>query len=252
MRKLALMTNFGNVLRKAVGRKLGVKKAVSNAESDISKDAAVGVPGNTNAHWRKLKHIKLNRAFDFLRKRSSTWLPLVWLCVCSCIMVIHFRLFKHGTWYSQRRTKDCCDIFDFCSDRENLIAEALSTLASMMLDPENAGRRPLALLILKFGDDVTAWPHQVHECLQGAVSIAFCVLWRHLYYDFQCFPWLLVPAFDQRRSIGARRATLQGFLDACSCCLDKGVCKALRALDGNIDDYPHLHGVLILRSQTSS
>ena len=121
MRKLAFMTNFHNLLRKAIGLKLGVTAAVSDAESDISVDDAVVVPTNTTAHWRKVKHIKLNRSFNFLKKRSCAWLP-----------------FKYGTWYSHRRTKDRRDIFDFSSDLlENPIAEVLSTLASMKVDPEH-------------------------------------------------------------------------------------------------------------------
>ena len=153
-------------------------------------------------------------------------------------MVVHYRLFKYGTWYSHRPEKDRCNIFDFCGDAaDNPVAEALSTLASMLLDPEGAGRRPLALLYLKFGEDYSEWPKHVRELLDVSLCIAFSVLWMKSVYYFKQYPWLLVPAFDLRRPLAERRATLQKLLDASVCCLDKGLCLALRTLTSNIDDY---------------
>ena len=70
-----------------------------------------------------------------------------------------------------------------------------------------------------------------------SLCIAFSVQWRKLVYYFKQYPWLLVPAFDLRRPLAERRATLQKFLDASKCCLDKGLCLALRTLTSNIDDY---------------
>ena len=137
-------------------------------------------------------------------------------------MVVHYKLFKHGTWFSHRAASDRCNIFDFCCrERSNPICEALSTFASMLLDPEGNGKRPLALLYLKFGERFLEWPRHVREYLQGSVCIAFQVLWRKLFHDFQCYPWLLAPAFDVGRSMIARRETIQRFLDAPECCLDK-------------------------------
>ena len=159
-----------------------------------------------------MKHIKLNRAYTFLKQRSSEYLLLIWLCVCSCIIVVHCRLFKYGTWNSHRPEKDRCNIFDFCGDAaDNPVAEALSTLASMLLDPEGVGRRPLALLYLKFGEDYSEWPKHVRELLDVSLCIAFSVLWRKLVYYFKQYPWLLVPAFDLRRPLAERRATAEVF-----------------------------------------
>ena len=118
----------------------------------------------------------------------------------------------------------------------NLVCEALATLASMLLDPEGAGRKHLKLLFLRFGS-YSEWPQRVHKYLEGSLLIAFSVLWRKLYLDFQCYPWLLAPAFDLRRSWIERRATLQTFVDVPWCCLDKGLCTPLRARHERADDY---------------
>ena len=70
-------------------------------------------------------------------------------------MTVHYTLFKHGTWFSHRPTTERCNVFDFCSDGEmNPASVALSTLAAMLLDPEGAGRRPLALLCFEIRGQV--------------------------------------------------------------------------------------------------
>ena len=153
-------------------------------------------------------------------------------------MRVHYSLFNCGTWHSHREAGDRRAVFDFCCDGEdNPVHTALSTLAAMLLDPEGAGRRPLALLFLKYGDQFAEWPRHVHVYLEGSLSIAMRCLWRKAWYSFKQFPWLLAPAFDMRRSELERRATLQKFLDAKVCCLDPGLCAPLRVHTSNIDDY---------------
>lgn len=97
IRKLALATNFFGLLRRAFARKFKEEGKAQADESDISVDAAIGAPTDATRHWRKVTHIKLNRSYSFLKQRASEYLPLIWLCVCSCIMVVHYTLFKHGT-----------------------------------------------------------------------------------------------------------------------------------------------------------
>ncbi len=97
IRKLALATNFFGLLRRAFARKFKEEGKAQADESDISVDAAIGAPTDATRHWRKVTHIKLNRSYSFLKQRASEHLPLIWLGVCSCIMVVHYTLFNHGT-----------------------------------------------------------------------------------------------------------------------------------------------------------
>ena len=130
-----------------------------------------------------MKRINLNRSYDFPKHRSSEYLPLIWLRVCSCIMVVHYRLFKDGTWRSRRRTQARCNSFDFCSDAsENPFCEALTCLAAMMIDPEGAGGRPLALLFVRFGQKVSDWPRRVRTYLDGSLCIACSVFYGDRYF----------------------------------------------------------------------
>ena len=61
IRKLALATNFFGLLRRAFARKFKDTEQDESDRSDISVDAAIGVPRDANRHWRKVKHIKMNR-----------------------------------------------------------------------------------------------------------------------------------------------------------------------------------------------
>jgi hypothetical protein len=106
-------------LRRMVAQKLG--RRVENEDGDgfagVDDDTVIGIPANEKDHYQKLGQVKLRKMFDFLTDPASKYLPLVWLVVCSPIMVIHYFLFKHGTWYN-RRAGERCSIFDFCGSVE--------------------------------------------------------------------------------------------------------------------------------------
>ena len=221
IRKVALMTHFLGLLKQGVAWKLGKKP--EDAASDVSENAVVGAPTNETQHFRKVGHIKLHKCYSFLEKRSSKWVTLVWLAVCTCIMVIHFKLFKHGTWYNHRKNDPMrASIFDFCGPLAKSPAGiAMNTLATIIFDVEGEGRRPLALLFLYCGSH-DAWPRKVHHVLQVSTIVAMSIIWRKLIHYFKRYPWLLAPAFDRRRSEADRRSTLATFMRATKFDLDPG------------------------------
>ena len=197
----------------------------------VSADAAVGAPRDETGHLRKVGRLKLHKAFAFMSRRSTSWKTLVWVAVCSCIMVVHYKLFKYGTWHSHRRADDRYAVFDFCrGTATNPVAAALTTLSGILLDPEGQGRGPLAALAFRFGPSVPRWPRKVVEDLQVAVLLAFSVLWRKLFHFFQCYPWKLAPSFDARLEDHERSECFNSFLQAPVCCLDRGLGLRVRAL----------------------
>ena len=82
------------------------------------------------------------------------------------------------------------------------------------------GRTHLRLLALVLGNIISAWPLRVRRALQVSLLIAICVLWRKLYLFYTGYPWALVPAFDTKRTLVQRLATLERFLAAPICCLE--------------------------------
>ena len=129
-------------------------------------------------------------------------------------------------------------MFDFCgTDAGNPVAEALSALAAMLMDPLCGGRPHRKLLVLRFGPDIDKWPSRTVAALQISLIIACCMLWRKLFHSLSCYPWLLAPAFDLRRTVLQRRDTIAAFFDASLCRLDVGLSRKLRRLATNIDDF---------------
>ena len=240
VRKVALMTNFLGLLRRAVAKKLGRRDASGDVDDSevLDWEAAIGMPRDPMQHHKNLGKVKLNKAFRFLQQSASKYLPLVWLVVCSCVMVVHYKLFQQGTWYGQRHGTRC-DIFDFCGPTHlNPVAHALSALAAMLLDPSGSGAQHLSLLFLKFGRDHGGWPSRVLAALQISLVLAFCCLWRKIFYYFDSYPWRLARAFDDRCTREEQRAVLQkGLTEVSDCCVDPGVLEVLRALTTNPDDY---------------
>ena len=63
MRELALAANFFGLLRRAFARKFKeeAKPEADKSDSDISVDAAIGVPTDATSHWRKVVYTKFEQ-----------------------------------------------------------------------------------------------------------------------------------------------------------------------------------------------
>ena len=226
VRQLSLMAGFRGLLRKVLALKVGRPvPQCSVSDSGISSDAAVGAPRDAIAHMRKVGRMKLQKAFRFACKKSTSWKPLIWLAICSPIMLVHYKLFKYGTWKSHLvNGEDRLSIFDFCSSAAaNPVASALMTLSDILLRPQAEGRRHLLALADHFGLCPGQWPSKVRETLHISALMAFSTLWRKLFFSFRSYPLKLAPAFDAKRSYSAREQTMSEFMSAPSCCLDTGV-----------------------------
>ena len=81
-------------------------------------------------------------------------LTLVWLVVCSVVMRVHYRLFKHRAWFTHRAGIRS-NAFEFAghTPRSPVVA-TLCALAAMLLDPLCGGSPYLKFLRLRFGEDV--------------------------------------------------------------------------------------------------
>ena len=155
------MTWTFGLLRKAMGNKLGKKDtgpaAVENVPEHVDAESAIGIPRDEIEHHRKMGHIKQNRAHTFLSHYYSKYMLLVWLAVTSTIMVLHYKFFKHGKYYSHRDHADDISVFDFVGTvHSNPVAQTITALAAMLLNPQGGvgGRAHLGLLFLKLGEDM--------------------------------------------------------------------------------------------------
>ena len=158
----------------------------------VDADSAIGIPRDEIDYQRKLGHVKVNRMHTFLSHGYAKYMLLVWLTVANLIMLVHDKLFQHGKFYSHRDHTDDISIFDFAGPvHTNPVAQAITRLVSILLDPSGMGRVHLTLWRLKLGEDVHAWPVRITRALQVAILIGVGVLWRKIFRFFKAYPWAL-------------------------------------------------------------
>ena len=156
------------------------------------------------------------RCLSFIGADESRMLLIVWTVVGARLMIIHFRFFKHCTWYSHREgeTKQY-GVSDFCPRadgkiRKNPATEVLSELACMLFDPNGQGRPFLRPLHAYAGASIH-WSEQVHRVLQKCLVLAMCRIWRQLVHRFLCSPWTLACIFDPSETVETRTREAQTF-----------------------------------------
>ena len=135
VRKVALITNFAALMHRALASKLKKQTALSEEEPAVfdDPDAVIGIPKDAMQHFKNVANTRLHRMLSFLRLAACVYLPLVWLVVCSSIMVVHYHLFKYGTWSTNNVDGKRCNLFDFCkSSNSNPVVVAMTVLALMM------------------------------------------------------------------------------------------------------------------------
>ena len=166
---------------------------------------------------------------------------LVWLTVVSQVMILHYKLFKTGTWLSHLPSVSACEsdsqhrvgIFRFCRRPwDNPAAQLLTALGACILDPRGSGVEFLYLLFGRYGHDILGWPQALTVALHCTLVLAFCRAWRMLYFCFQRYPWLLAPAFDPEADEDERQAARARFIaqPKGSKVLDPGLGRKLRDL----------------------
>ena len=227
---LLVTWTFG-LLRKAIGQHLRQNEEYTSPADVVEADAAIGVPRDEYEYHKRLGTIKIQKVHTLLSHGHAKHLLLVWLVVCSPIMVLHYYLFANGKFFSHRGGEDeAATVFDFVGDdaRRNHLLATMGALCAMLMDVAGSkAQRHLRLLHLKLGP-INDWPVRVREALQASLILGISTLWRKLIVFFESYPWALAPAFDESRTEAQRRATLEKFFAAEPCCLDMGLSRQLR------------------------
>ena len=108
VRHISVMQNFCQLIPRAFEAAFHTASMIAEANNDSSEDegAQVGMPLNEQKVWRKLARLRLGKAGLFLKDDSSRWATAVWTVLTAPVMTIHYSLFKHATWLSDRHTVD--------------------------------------------------------------------------------------------------------------------------------------------------
>ena len=168
---------------------------------------------------------------------------LVWLTVTKLVMVLHYRLFKRGSFFSHSKDKheekSRVGCFEFCrGPADSPASKMLTGFAAMLLDPDVEGRQYLTLLHSQFGPDSDEWPLELLTCLHITLVLAFTRAWRLLVYFFRHYPWPLAPCFDPGLSQEQREEHMNKFLAVPkgSPLLDPGCGRKLREAVDSVQD----------------
>ena len=158
MAKVCLQVSFFDVLDKAMTHTLAKRNKRSRLDDDVSdfSDGEIVGHGQDDIRTMRKKATRRQRiVLTFIQSKWTFHKLLMWLSVCEPVMIIHYRLFKFGTWRSH-----CADsrvgIFAFCGADSPAIA-AFRSLTGM-LSPGVRGRsQELLLMQMRFGA-MHSWP----------------------------------------------------------------------------------------------
>ena len=228
MTQVSCMTQFCQVLPEAFTRCFGQGPQAELSDSEEDEGKELGVPLDQTKVWRQLARKRQKKATVFLNDPEAAWLTLLWCVVTLPIMAVHYALFKHGTWYSERHSSGAraAEAGFFCSRTLSPAAAAAGTLADMFLrGPAWPGWGALQGL---YGC-MTAWPQKRLRTVRRCLLTALGQLFRKLLEPWGRYPWKL---FNLTKLQGdAQRAGAKHFWDSRPCCLDGFSLKLRRLLD---------------------
>ena len=156
----------------------------------------------------------------------------VWSVLTEPVMKIHYSLFKHATWITERHADDdlgpeaedsgltaAC----FCKATENPGKKALAALAKLFLDSTSEAWGPVVLV---FGP-VAQWSQTRLRMARRSFCVVIGQLWRKLLHPWTQYPWKLAALVDPGSSPAQKHSCANELFADPVCCLD-GFARKLR------------------------
>ena len=230
--RVTFMSHFCGVLGHCL-RKEFATLAERVQEEDHGSDreaedaaASVGLPLDERAEWRRVANQRRVKAFEFVEDREAAFYNLLWLVIASPILVLHWKLFKHAKWASERDAgaEEGRIVREFCDPALNPAAAVIDALFQILADSAQALR-----VLFTFHGSLTQWSGARKAAVQQLVLLAAGQLWRKLVVPWRSFPWRLWPlAFCEDE--GERRSAAEELLAQRECCLDECFSRKLSKL----------------------
>ena len=219
---LAQLFGLGPAAFKAEFESQALRVSDSSSE-EAQQDRDTQVPVNEIAKWRKLARRRNARALHFLTDKQCSFVNFAWLILAEPAMRIHWSLFKHATWYSDRGTAQEAGgqqvpkqvlIDDFC------LEEASSPALRVVQDVMRLMKHPsesLALLVHVYGP-FERWSLNRKKTVRRAAVIMLGQIFRKLVFPWRQYPWRLCQLVAGSEEQQKRCA--EDLLAAEECCLD--------------------------------
>ena len=246
--KVVFMSQFCGVLGYCLRREFGKleerdeeeQEDAGGADADAAAAAAaVGLPLDERAEWRRVANQRRLKTVEFLEDREAAFFNLLWLVIAAPILTLHWRLFKHAKWVSERAadTEAGHIVSRFCNPASNPAAAIIVTLLNILVNVEALE------VVCFFHGPLQQWSISRQLAVQQLVLVAAGQLWRKLVAPWLCYPWRMWPlafsANEQERRQAARELLAQR-----DCCLDECFSRKLRALAPDEDALLEMHAFL--------
>ena len=88
-------------------------------EGVVAEDANLAVPINEMKKWRRLARKRNARAMHFICDDHSKWVSFLWMLLAAPLMAVHWKLFKHATWVTDRKEAKNDLLAAFCNEQAN-------------------------------------------------------------------------------------------------------------------------------------
>ena len=231
VRHIAVLQNFCGLVPEACQHLFPPPEEDSGAEDE---GQAVGAPLDESKAWRKLARLRVRKACHFLSDKQSSWATALWCVLTEPIMSVHFALFKHATWLSERveeneaqgdgeelapgEEEELCpkSMACFCKASLSPALKALESISGLVHEPTNSGWDPV---VLAFGP-VFSWSQERLRITRRTQCLIIGQCWRKLVYPFQQYPWALAPLVDSEASAEDKQICAQALYSCKACQLD--------------------------------
>ena len=230
--KVVFMSHFcgllGYCLRQEFGKldERDEEQDAGGADAEAAAAAAaVGLPLDERAEWRRVANQRRLKTVEFLEDREAAFGNLLWLVIAAPILTLHWKLFKHAKWVSERAadTEEGHIISRFCNPASNPAAAIIVTLLNILVNVQ------VLEVVCFFHGPLQQWSTARQLAVQQLVLVAAGQLWRKLVAPWLCYPWRMWPlAFSSNEE--ERRQAARELLAQRDCCLDECFSRKLRAL----------------------
>lgn len=224
---VAAMQHFCNVVPEAFA--LAFPQG-PQAESSQSEDegAELGAPVDQTKVWRRLARKRQKKASHFLQDERSQWLCLLWAVLTNPVMVVHYKLFKHGNWYNERPHEHG----NMQASSFRMAAVQASVELGAFLFCTDTVQVPAWLPLVGQYGPILSWSQDKLRATRRCILTILGQLWRKLLEPWNKYPWKLVGLSCLSEDLRERKA--MEFFDQRICCLDCFSLK-LRSIMGNAE-----------------
>lgn len=234
VRHVAVLQNFCGLVAAACQLLIPPPEESSEEEDE---GQAVGVPLDESKAWRKLARQRVRKACHFLSDKESSWMTSLWCVLTKPIMRVHFSLFKHATWLSERVEENetneeegpeqgsCEEVEEelrpksvacFCKASLSPALKALEAISQLAHLPQSVAWDPV---VLAFGP-VLSWKQQRLRTTRRTLCMIIGQCWRKLVYPFQQYPWALALLVDPEAPAAEKFECVQDLFSCRDCQLD--------------------------------